>query len=165
MPHGELMCLGHAPRTVNRSRQCTLRCAPRQVPSALSQWTRIKTTGGWSVPDTATGFEPLGLPAAGTGRPGRHSTARFTRSAQAVFGWWRKVVEAERDWPRLIVCREGISGFKTTHQQGEHNCTGWRTPREQFRRTPSTEGASDYSWLCLRASGPSGMAAHANRPI
>ena len=48
-------------------------------------------------------------------------------SAQAVFGWWRKAVETERDRPRLIGCREGISRVKTTHQQGERNCTRWRT--------------------------------------
>ena len=63
-------------------------------------------------------------------------------SAQAVFGWWRKTVETERDRPRLIGCREGIFRVKTTHQEGERNCLRWRTPK-QVRHRPENRWVSD----------------------
>ncbi len=48
-------------------------------------------------------------------------------STQAAFGWRRTTVKTDRDWRRLIGCREGLFRVKTTHQQGDRNLHMWRT--------------------------------------
>ena len=65
-------------------------------------------------------------------------------SRQAVFGCCRKAIETERAGPGSVGCSEDISHVRTTRQQGDRNCSRWRTP-EPFPTSP-LNGLAASGW-------------------